>query len=138
MNYIKLIALSPYPIYTEIFIAYAGAFDCKDLYIQLNDNLSNVERYTVLLHELTHARHYKRKCICYRKSNCYLRELHAYRFQLRFALRYEMKAILEYTYYHMTCKYVSNYPIAHQKAIGEIKKQKIWKKLKNYLAIDHL
>ncbi len=141
MDYIKIAMLSPYPIYDRSFVSIYGRFchsnDDIDYmpHIELDKNITGAKKLTVLIHELTHARHYKRNCKCYRENDYYLKELHAYQFGLRFAIRYKMMAILKCLYHHMTCKEIVNYPQGHQKAITQLKTEKIWKKVENLLDI---
>lgn len=86
----KLVELSPYDVCFETIVdfPFAGLFDHCEYYSPKPKIIIDIGKIrgnflAVLLHELGHARHYKRKCKCYRPRNRVLAELHAYKFELR-------------------------------------------------------
>lgn len=132
----RLKKLSPYKIYYRD-LQWAGCFAyCKEIllqpFIEIDNALPRELRYATLLHELAHARHYKRNCRCYREDNRALKEFHAERFTFRYLLRYKYTKALKLAY-EQTLETWPTYDEDYNKAFRMLEKDKIWKKVQNYL-----
>lgn len=143
--YERLVQLSPYPVYiTSVPFRFSGCFWYGDgsgmqpyekpdfrPHIDISPFCTQNDEICTLVHEIGHAIHYRRHCKCYCTDDIYLRELHAYRFSLRFMLRYKMMGALRYEH---NC--IKNHAIKHsqvyQDVFAKIKTEKIWKKIENF------
>lgn len=91
----QLKKLSPHPIrktnlYNSTGVFNYGSHTDYKPYIEIDKSINKFEQITTLAHELGHAQHYKRKCICYRLNDKITREVHAIRFSLLLMLHYNL------------------------------------------------
>ena len=136
----KLIQISPYPVKIEhLPFRYSGGFwygssnghvpyQEKDFnpYIAISPLIKlPTFQIATLVHEIGHAIHYKRHCVCY-TTHRELAEYHAELFALRFLLRYKLKGALR-----IKIKYIKKYACSN--ILSGLFKMKIWKRCLEYL-----
>lgn len=143
----SIIGLSPYPI-TRAYTG-SGAFCWGtglgiwpyqqidfEPYIEIPDCLPDADCVAILLHEIGHALCFRKHCRCFAVGdNRYLRELHAYRFALRYMVRYKLIDALQHEYDNMVFGFYEYLPI-YQKAVRQIKREKIWQEIEKILDIS--
>lgn len=92
----------------------------------------DADKTATLVHELGHALHYRRHCKCYTTNNSELRELHAYRFTMRFMLRYKMRAALRSEIKWLRSKSLHGF---YLDASRQLQTEKIWFKCLEFLGL---
>lgn len=142
MMYDKLVEMSPYPVEIVLSGHYIGSFHwrgsaCGCPHVELYDALKGANRNAVLIHEIGHAIHHKRNCVCFTKQNeddrRFLSELHAFRFGLKFMIKHKMFDELWYDYNLINSEKHSE--LVYAKVFQQIKKERIWCKVKRKLGI---
>lgn len=141
----KLIKLSPVPVeFTDtIEIGYAGTFwhkkyDCERPplpnhipYIEIKDDLETSEKISALIHEISHAKCHEKNCDCVESPDYTKREIHAFKFQLKWLLKHKQKESLKDAM--AVIKEGLNRHDHYLKAAKHIMKLKLWKKCVEFI-----
>lgn len=102
----------------------------KKCHIGISTSLPKERQLLNLLHELEHAKHYKRKCECMELPDRYLAEMHALRGEVKQTLKINDKILAKILIARANEILLLSRPTgAHYRAMIFIKSTKLWKKL---------
>jgi len=104
-------------------------FDSKlQPHIEIRNDLSEHRKIACLLHEISHAKCYEKKCRCSKSTNKLKAEIHAFTYTLKWLLKYKYRQTLKI---EMQC--IKNYSTGlYYKAAKHIMRTRLWKKCLRY------
>lgn len=144
MRFNRLKKLSPVPIHfvNEIYNpnwcgVYYGSHTNqtgKELSIEIIDSLTDSQKTITLVHEIGHALCDSKGCECMKSPDHTQREIHAYKFTLKYLMKHKLKAELKSEIAQIIHQANGNTSYAYyQKTAKHIMKLRLWRKCLDYV-----